>query len=116
MPEPAPPAVADLLVPAVDGCRGDESTTDDSRCPDEVVIAAAMSWLGKTTAVFDGVHMELVEYDPVEVRAEAESDATFRRLLADADASPRDGHLDGAEARALEERVLALLDARYAAL
>ncbi|MEM6994261.1 MAG: hypothetical protein AAF721_27345 [Myxococcota bacterium] len=107
--------VADLVMPQVDGCHGDESTADDSRCPDEVVVAAALSWLGKTTAIYNGVEMELVEHDPELVRAEAEQDVAFRQMLAAADAAPRDGRLDGAEARQLEEQVLSRLDARLAA-
>jgi len=74
-----------------------------------------MSWLGKTTAVYDGTTVEIIEHDPAEVRAEAEADDGFRRLLAEADADPRDGTLNGVEARFMEERVLEMVDARYAA-
>lgn len=112
--EPAAP-VADLDLPEAAECGDAMLTPEDARCPGEIVHAAALSWLGKTTAVFDGVDVELIEYDPAEIRSEAEQDVAFRRMLADADATPRDGRLDGAEARHLEQQVLERIDAQYAA-
>lgn len=112
--EPAAP-VADFDLPEAAECGDAMLTPEDARCPNEILHAAALSWLGKTTAVYDGVEVELIEYDPAEIRAEAEQDGTFRRMLADADAAPRDGRLDGAEARDLEQRVLDRIDAQYAA-
>ena len=122
-PASAPPApVAPAPVMAVEGplptagdCPGVALDADDPRCPVEVIGAAATSWLDKTTAVFDGVQMHVVEYDPVEITAEAQRDPAFARLLADADSEPRDGILDGAEARVVEARVLEHIDARHAA-
>ena len=112
--EPAVP-MADLDLPEAAECGDAMLTPEDARCPNEILHAAALSWLGKTTAVFDGIEVELIEYDPAEIRAEAERDGAFRRMLAEADAAPRDGRLDGAEARHLEQCVLERIDAQYAA-
>ena len=117
-PAPTLEAVAqvdDADLPVAAECRDAMLIPEDQRCPHEILHAAALSWLNKTTAVFDGVEVELIEYDPNEIRAEAEGDLAFRRMLADADAAPRDGRLDGAEARDLEQRVLDRIDAQYAA-
>ena len=101
-------------LPAAADCATEELSDDDPRCPADVVLAAAMSWLDKTTAVFDGVEMHIVEHDPVEIALEAQGDPEFSRLLTEADTAPRDGVLDGAEARVLESRVLEHIDARHA--
>lgn len=108
-------AMSAMELPAVGGCSESDVTDDDDRCPEQIVHAAAMSWLGKTTAIYDGVRVEVLEYDPAEVRAEAQRDVMFREMMAAADAAPTDGQLDGAEARILEASVLDHIDARYAA-
>lgn len=86
-----------------------EAAAGQERCPSEILHAAAMSWLGKTTAEYDGFEMKLVQHDEAEVQAEARADAAFAELLLSADVAPRDGHLDRAESAAVEERVLALM-------
>lgn len=80
------------------------------RCPAEILHAAALSWLGKTTAEYDGIEMKVVSHDEAQVQAEARADAAFAELLLSADVAPRDGHLDRAESAAVEARVLALMD------
>ena len=108
-------AVADSLETAPDlrSARLPEAAPceidSEERCPADILHAAAMSWLGKTTAEYDGLEMKIVEHDFAEVQAEARADAAFAELLLAADVAPRDGELDGAESSAVEERVLALV-------
>ena len=74
-----------------------------------LLIASAMSYLGKTTAEFDGHTMVVVEHDPEELLEEAFADPGFRALVAPADADPHDGVLTTPEASRLESAVLARL-------
>jgi len=74
-----------------------------------LLIASAMSYLGKTTAEFDGHTMVVVEYDPEELLEEAFADPGFCALVAAADAEPHDGVLTTPEASRLETAVLASL-------
>lgn len=69
-----------------------------------------MSYLGKTTAYFDGVTMVEVDYDTDLLLDEARHDAQFRRLLLEADSNPADGRLDRIEALSLEEAVFVELE------
>ncbi len=75
-----------------------------------LLLAAAMSHLGKTTAEFDGHAMVIIEHDPEELLDEAFADPSFCELVAAADIEPRDGLLSAAEAGRLEATVLARLD------
>lgn len=116
-PAPAPSVVAleDAAVPVAGAC--DEPTpADDPRCPSEVLLAAALSYLDTTVAQFDGTYVEAVEYDPEDVLSEARADPRFRQILAAADVEPTDGRLGPAEAREAERQVLEIVDARYAAV
>jgi hypothetical protein len=99
-------------VPAAGRC--DTPPQTDPRCPEEVLTAAALSYLDKTVAEFDGRTMKIIAYDRDALLAEAFADAGFRRLLQHADVAPADGILDHAEARSLEASVLALLETRFA--
>ena len=114
---PAPAADLDLHdtaidLPAAGNC--DAAPEADPRCPDEVLTAAALSYLDKTVAEFDGRTMKVIEYDHDALLAEAYADPGFRRLLQHADVAPADGVLDHAEARTLEAAVLSLLEAKVA--
>lgn len=122
-PEPAPALVHEPIVtpepvpevvPEVGGC--DAAPELDPRCPADVLAAAAMSWLDKTVAEFDGTTMRVIEYDRDALLQEAFADAGFRRLVQISDATPADGVLDHAEARALEAAVLRVCDARSVTL
>lgn len=106
---PSAPHRAFEVLPAAAPCN-EAAPADDDRCPSEVLHAAAMSWLGKTAAEFDGMQMHVIEYDEDELQAEARADAAFAELLVSADVAPRDGQLDHVEARAVESRVLSLVD------
>ena len=113
----APAPAADLddaatELPAAGGC--DAAPEGDPRCPDEVLTAAALSYLDKTVAEFDGQTMKVIAYDHDALLAEAYADRGFRRLLQHADVAPADGVLDHAEARTLEAAVFALLEAKLA--
>ena len=88
------------------------SAADDDRCPGEILHSAAMSYLGKTTAVFDGVTMQEVEIDPDLLMDEASQDVGFCQLALQADSTPADGQLNRDEALALEEAVFAALESR----
>lgn len=116
---PAAPAVveapSDLVIPDAGGCS-EPLPADDPRCPEEVLLAAALSFLDTTVARFDGMEVESVEYDPAEVLEEARQDPRFRQILASADAEPADGVLGAEEVRAAELQVLEIVEARYAAL
>ncbi len=107
----APEAVP-TAVPEAGAC--DAAPQLDPRCPADVLAAAAMSWLDKTVAEFDGTTMRVIEYDRDALLEEAFADAGFRRLVQVSDATPTDGVLDHAEARELEAAVLRLCDARVA--
>ncbi len=107
---PSAPSRAFEVLPEPAPCTDDAATDDDDRCPAEVLHAAAMSWLGKTSAEFDGVQMHVIEYDEAQLQAEARADAAFAELLVAADVAPRDGMLGRVEARAVESRVLSLVD------
>jgi hypothetical protein len=76
-----------------------------------LLVASAMSYLGKTAARFDAASMEVevVEYDPAALLDEAFADPEFCALVAAADIEPHDGVLDAAEASQLEQAVLARL-------
>jgi hypothetical protein len=101
-----------VVVPALGAC--DAAPPADPRCPVDVLTAAAMSYLDKTVAEFDGTSMRLIEYDRDALLSEALADDGFRRLVQLADAAPTDGILDHAETRELESAVLRLCDARVA--
>lgn len=107
------PAAAPVSMPAAADCSSD-GVEPDARCPEEILVSAAMSWLGKTAAEFDGTTMVVVEHDPELLLQEAHEDPDFRRMLVDADVGPSDGQLDRDEALAVEARVLAAVEARYA--
>jgi hypothetical protein len=111
---PTAPNVRFDRLPQAAPCETDQDA-EDTRCPADVLHAAAMSWLGKTAAEYDGVSMHVIAYDPAQIQAEARADAAFAEMLLAADTSPRDGRLDRVEATALEDRVLSLLDPRVAA-
>lgn len=83
----------------------------DTTAPDAeaLLIASAMSFLGKTTAEYDGMSMVIVEHDPTELLDEAFADRGFCELVAAADIEPRDGRLTVGEAQQLESSVLASL-------
>jgi hypothetical protein len=113
---PAPatdlPEAVPAALPEVGGC--DAAPELDPRCPADILAAAALSWLDKTVAEFDGTTMRVIEYDRDALLGEAFADAGFRRLVQLADAAPADGVLDHAEARDLEGAVLRLCEARMA--
>jgi hypothetical protein len=113
--EPEPAAEVGALPQPAEACDVAESPEDD-RCPTEILQAAAMSYLGKTTAVFDGVTMQDVEVDPELLMDEASHDAGFCQLALQADSTPADGRLDRHEALALEEAVFAKLEVRSSEL
>jgi hypothetical protein len=116
VPAPAESKTADELAALpqpTETCDAPDSAEDD-RCPTEILQAAAMSYLGKTTAVFDGVTMQEVEVDPELLMDEASRDVGFCQLALQADSTPADGRLDRHEALALEEAVFAELEARAA--
>ena len=106
------PAVVPIEVPEAGAC--DAAPELDPRCPVDVLAAAAMSWLDKTVAEFDGTTMRVIEYDRQALLDEAFADDNFRRLVQLSDAAPADGVLDHREARELEAAVLRLCDARMA--
>ena len=83
----------------------------DTTAPDAeaLLVASAMSFLGKTTAEYDGMSMVLVEHDPAELLDEAFADRSFCELVAAADIEPHDGVLTAGEAQHLESSVLASL-------
>ena len=118
VPEQAPAPLPDLeaqepvVVPALAAC--DAAPAADPRCPVDVLTAAAMSYLDKTVAEFDGTSMRLIEYDREALLSEAMADDGFRRLVQLADAAPADGVLDHTETRDLEAAVLRLCEARVA--
>ena len=74
-----------------------------------LLVAAAMSYLGKTAAEFDGHTMVVVEYDRDLLLEEAFANPGFCALVAAADADPHDGVLTIVEAEQLEGAVLASL-------
>ncbi len=75
-----------------------------------LLVASAMSYLGKTTAEFDGMTMVEVEHDPELLLDEAFADPGFCALVDAADADPHDGVLTTPEAEHLENSVLASLE------
>ncbi len=83
----------------------------DPTAPDAeaLLVASAMSFLGKTTAEYDGMSMVVVEHDPAELLDEAFADRSFCELVAAADIEPHDGLLTPTEAQRLESAVLASL-------
>ncbi|MGH1340251.1 MAG: hypothetical protein ACRBN8_01775 [Nannocystales bacterium] len=83
----------------------------DAPAPDAqaLLVASAMSFLGKTTAEYDGMSMVIVEHDPAELLDEAFADRSFCELVAAADVEPHDGVLTPSEAQHLELSVLASL-------
>lgn len=83
----------------------------DTMAPDAeaLLVASAMSFLGKTTAEYDGMSMVIVEHDPAEVLDEAFANRGFCELVAAADIEPHDGVLTPGEAQRLESAVLASL-------
>lgn len=101
--------VAAESLPAAGGCDEVSSFDDDPRCPDAVLHAATLSWLGKVAAEVteEGVHV--YEYDPAELRAEASVDVAYRSLLRECDRDPTDGVLSRSEALEFESRVLKTL-------
>ena len=74
-----------------------------------LLVASAMSFLGKTAAEYDGMSMVVVEHDPAELLDEAFANRSFCELVAAADVEPRDGVLTPGEAQHLESSVLASL-------
>lgn len=114
VPAPMPNAHADVPLPVVMECDMLEPAGADPRCPEQIVSAAILSHLDKTTAEFDGVEVVEVEHDPELLWEEASADAEFRGLLLAADAAPADGVIDHAEALALEAEVLARWERRHA--
>lgn len=76
---------------------------------DALLVASAMSYLGKTTARYDGESMVVVEHDRDELLEEAFSDPGFCALVAQVDIEPHDGVLSTSEAQLLESAVLAAL-------
>ena len=117
VPEQAPPPVVDLpamdpALPQAGACEA--APVDDPRCPADVLAAAALSYLDKTVAEFDGTSMRVIEYDRDALLTEAMADEGFRRLVQLADATPADGVLDHIEARDLESAVLRVCEARVA--
>lgn len=93
---PAPPPLPDRV---------------DTVAPDAeaLLVASAMSFLGKTTAEYDGMSMVVVEHDPAEILDEAFANRNFCELVAAADVEPHDGVLTPREAQHLESSVLASL-------
>lgn len=83
----------------------------DTMAPDAeaLLVASAMSFLGKTTAEYDGMSMVAVEHDPAELLDEAFANRSFCELVAAADIEPHDGVLTPGEALRLESSVLASL-------
>lgn len=75
-----------------------------------LLVASAMSYLGKVTAEFDGMTMVVVEHDPDALLDEAFADPGFCAMVAAADAEPHDGVLNQPEAAELETAVLARLE------
>lgn len=75
-----------------------------------LLVASAMSYLGKTTARFDGHSMVVVEHDPTELLDEAFADPEFCAMATAADVEPHDGLLTSSEAGTLESSVLAALE------
>lgn len=75
-----------------------------------LLIASAMSYLGKTTAEFDGTTLVVVEHDPEALLDEAFADPGFCALVAASDVEPHDGVLTTDEAERLESAVLAALE------
>lgn len=101
----APTSVASTQAPTPLPERVDATAPD----AEALLIASAMSFLGKTTAEYDGTSMVIVEHDPAELLDEAFADRGFCELVAAADVEPRDGRLTLGEAQHLETSVLASL-------
>lgn len=80
-----------------------------ARDAEALLVASAMSFLGKIVAEYDGMSMVLVEHDPAELLDEAFADRSFCELVAAADVGPHDGVLTPCEAQHLESSVLASL-------
>ncbi len=101
----APASFASVEAPAPLPERVDTTAPD----AEALLIASAMSFLGKTTAEYDGTSMVIVEHDPAELLDEAFADRSFCELVAAADVEPHDGRLTLGEAQQLESSVLASL-------
>ncbi len=99
-------SVIEIPAPVVLTAKVD-ATDEDAEA---LLIASAMSYLGKTTAEFDGETMIEVEHDPDELLEEAFANPGFCALVLEADADPNDGRLSPPEAERLENAVLASLD------
>ncbi|MEM6294818.1 MAG: hypothetical protein AAGA54_26335 [Myxococcota bacterium] len=120
-PPTAPVAPVVAVAPMVDPFAGGsvqpsarprfEACDLEAPCSEAIVVASAMSYLGKTTAEFDGVSMVQVEHDPELLLEEAFADPVFCALVAEADVEPPDGMLTASEAARVEAAVLASLDA-----
>lgn len=95
-------------VPALADCEW-ESLGSDELCPEEAVYSAALSYLGKPVATFDGEEMVELRYEESEVITEAMQEPTFRSIMRRADAS-QDGVLDVMEAAQTIDYVFAVLE------
>lgn len=95
-------------VPAIADCDWETIGRDDL-CPEEAVYSAALSYLGKPVAMYDGEEMVELRYEETEVIAEAMQDPSFRSIMRRADHSA-DGVLDVAEAALTIEYVFVALE------
>ena len=114
VPAPQPHPIVELPSEPVAACTGFELASTkqppaEASDADALLVASAMSYLGKTVARFDGTSMELIEYDRAELLDEAFADPQFCALASAADVEPRDGVLTVDEASTLEASVLAQL-------
>lgn len=83
-------------VPGLADCDW-EVLGSDELCPEEAVYSAALSYLGKPVAMFDGEEMVELRYEESDVISEAMQEPTFRSIMRRADSS-KDGVLDVNEA------------------
>jgi|GEM_PF-2321902 len=104
------PAAAPTRATAVEPTPATERVDASEEDAQALLVASAMSYLGKTTARFDGQAMVVIEHDPEELLTEAFADPGFCALVAAADADPHDGLLTTPEAARLESSVLEALD------
>ena len=83
---------------------------DDDRCAQDIVAAAATSYLFVRQTADES--MTVATYESDRAIEDALDEAEFQRILRRADAAPRDGVIVRAEALEVERRVAALVEGR----
>lgn len=83
---------------------------DDDRCAQDIVAAAATSYLFVRQA--SGESMSVATYESDRAIEDALDEAEFQRIVRRADAAPRDGIIVRSEALEVERRVAALVEGR----